>query len=137
VESVAPRRNPQFFARFIAVLIAVALACWLAVGLRDTRLQAEGVALYQADPPRFQDGLNRLEDSGLLNMGDDRDILIAAANFSLGHRQLAFRQIRALLHDEPDNGAAWSLYAGWLDATDPAAAARARARAKALSGKFG
>jgi predicted Zn-dependent protease len=123
--------QPRYLVRAAVLLVAAVAAAWLAVGLRDSRLQTQAAEQLSSAPGR---ALSLLDDASRLNVSTTIDLLRAGAYWEAGDPTAAVATLRATLRTHPDNPSAWGLLARYLQDTDPAAAAAARTRAQELNG---
>lgn len=128
-----PRSGP--LARVLVLVLALLAAAWLAVALRDVRLQEEGIRLLQQSPPRPGAALERFRDAQRWNASRQPRQFEAAALFLDGRREAAIAMIEEVLAAEPENRAAWILLASWTRGTDEARSAQAARRAAELDGE--
>jgi len=133
---VAPRPTGMPV-RVLVLVVAAVIACWLAYGQRNARLQADGLALVSAQPPQFQKARDLFTQASAFSFSRDREVFIATTDWYLGHRAKALAELRAFLRDEPDRRIGWVLLRQWAGPTDPAVAAEAAARIRAITGGFG
>lgn len=120
-----------------AALAVLALACsgWLAISLRNERLQVSGIKLLAEQPPRVDTAFDDFRKASLLSASQQPELFEASVYFLKGERPRAIAMLRGLLAEEPDNRTGWLLLGNWLRATgDPDGAGRAYARARELNG---
>ena len=122
--------------RVALVAGAVVVAGWLALSLRNERLQVSGIRLMAAQPPQPAQALRDFRAASRLSASQQPELFEASAYFAQGDRARAIGMLRSLLAEEPDNRTGWLLLAGWLRPTDPRGAESAAARARALNGNF-
>jgi len=121
----------------IGVLAVVVLA-WLAVGLRNARLEADGADAIgrspsTASPARLADAFDAYGRARKLNADSVPEVRQAGlANFD-GRPRDALRLLRDVVRREPENFDAWFLMASVAARVDPSLAAQARERARALN----
>ncbi len=119
-----------------AALVALALACagWLAVSLRNERLQVSGIKLLAEQPPRADAAFDDFRKASLLSASQQPELFQASVYFLKGDRPRAIAMLRGLLAEEPENRTGWLLLGNWLRATGAPGADSAYARARALNG---
>lgn len=118
------------------VVVAVACAAWLAVSLRDERLQVRGIELLAESPPKPALALDDFRRASLLSASQQPELFQASVYFVQGRRATAIAMLRSLLAAEPDNRTGWILLANWLRATGKPGAEQAYARARSLDGNL-
>jgi len=119
-------------------VLAVAVIAWLAVGLRNARLEADGARLIgdtpatapPADLADARDSYSRARDLSADSGPEVREA--GLANFT-GHRREALDLLQDVVRREPENFDAWLLMASAAARVDPQLAARARDRARSLN----
>jgi predicted Zn-dependent protease len=119
-------------------VLAVAVIAWLAVGLRNARLEADGARLIgdtparasRADLAEARDSYSRARDLSADSGPEVREA--GLANFS-GRPREAVDLLEDVVRREPENFDAWLLLASAAARVDPPLAARARARARSLN----
>jgi len=122
--------------RVILVAAALVVAGWLALSLRNERLQVSGIKLMAEQPPQPTLALDRFRQASLLSASQQPELFEASAYYAQGQPQRAITMLRDLLAQEPDNRTGWLLLSAWLRPTDPAGAKAATERARALDGSF-
>ena len=122
--------------RVILVAAALVVAGWLALSLRNERLQVSGIRLMAEQPPQPALALDRFRQASLLSASQQPELFEASAYYAKGQPQRAVTMLRDLLAQEPDNRTGWLLLSAWLRPTDPAGAKAATERARALDGSF-
>ena len=122
--------------RVILVAAALVVAGWLALSLRNERLQVSGIRLMAEQPPQPELALDRFRQASLLSASQQPELFEASAYYAQGQPQRAVTMLRDLLAQEPDNRTGWLLLSAWLRPTDPAGAKAATERARALDGSF-
>lgn len=122
--------------RVILVAAALVVAGWLALSLRNERLQVSGIRLMAEQPPQPALALDRFRQASLLSASQQPELFEASAYYAQGQPQRAVTMLRDLLAQEPDNRTGWLLLSAWLRPTDPAGAKAATERARALDGSF-
>ena len=117
-------------------LVALALLCagWLAVSLRNERLQVAGIRLLAEKPPQVDAALDDFRRASQLSASQQPELFEASVYFLKGQRPRAISMLRGLLAREPDNRTGWLLLGNWLQASGDPGAARAYARARELNG---
>jgi hypothetical protein len=124
--------------RAALVLVVVAVLAWLALGLRNATLEADGADLIgrspaTASPERLAEARGDYRRAGELNPDTTPQVREAGlANFS-GHPREALGLLRDVVRREPENFDAWLLMSSVAADIDPRLAARARARARSLN----
>lgn len=131
--SPAPTHR-QAVLRIVLVAAALVVAGWLALSLRNERLQVAGIKLMAERPPQTTAALEKFRQASRISASQQPELFEAAAYFAQGDRERAIGMMRGLLADEPENRTGWLLLATWLRPTDPAAADEAFGRAEALDG---
>ena len=118
--------------------MALALLCagWLAVSLRNERLQVAGIRLLAEKPPQVDAALDDFRRASQLSASQQPELFEASVYFLKGQRPRAISMLRGLLAREPDNRTGWLLLSAWLRPTDPAGANAAAERARVLDGSF-
>ena len=116
------------------VVGALACAAWLAVSLRNERLQVAGIKLLQEEPPQATLALQDFQRASQLSASQQPELFEASVYFAQGQRARAIGMLRGLLADEPKNRTGWLLLSNWLRPSHPRAADAALARARALDG---
>lgn len=125
-------------ARIAIGVVAVAVLAWLAIGLRNARLEADGAdalgrAPSLAPPARLAEARSAYSRARELNADSTPEVREAGlANFD-GRPREAVRLLRDVVRREPENFDAWFLMASVAARIDPPLAARAEARARALN----
>ena len=122
--------------RVILVAAALVVAGWLALSLRNERLQVSGIRLMAEQPPQPALALDRFRQASLLSASQQPELFEASAYYAQGQPQRAVTMLRDLLAQEPDNRTGWLLLSAWLRPTDPAGANAAAERARVLDGSF-
>jgi hypothetical protein len=114
-------------ARVALGTLAVVVIAWLAVLLRDVRLQERAAAgsRDRTSEVALVGIADDLRAARLLNPDREPDLTRAVVENALGRRARAIELIEAVTRAEPENVLAWELLA--LYARDPAAVRRARA----------
>ena len=125
-------------ARAGLVLAAAAAMAWLAMGLRETRLEAAGSAVATGPqsgltPPRVARAQRDLRDADRLTPHHDPAAFRARLLVRTGRPAQAVRVLQSLVREEPENANYWLALARAAQRVDPPLAARARARLRALS----
>jgi hypothetical protein len=123
-----------------AGLLAAALAAiaWLAIGLREARLEASGRAVATGPASgltaaRVADADRDLRDADGLTPHHDPVALRARLLLRTGHPARAVALLRSLVREEPENADYWLALAVAARRVDPGLSARARTRVRALS----
>jgi len=133
---VAPASRSPANIALRAALVALALVCaaWLALSLRNERLQTAGIKLFQRPQPDFSLALDDFRRASELSASQQPELFEASVYFAQGQGPKAIAMLRALLAAEPDNRTGWLLLSNWLRPTDPGGADAALARYRALDG---
>ena len=102
--------------RAAVVLLAVAVAAWLALGLRNARLEQRGLELSQSGAAARTPALAReadrlLRDSETLNPDPTPTLYRGGLALRLGRPEQAVTLLRDVVSEEPENLDAWSLLA--------------------------
>jgi len=119
-------------------LVALVVLAWLAVGLRNARLEADGADAVgrspsTASPARLADARDAYSRARKLNADSTPEVREAGlANFD-GRPREAVRLLRDVVRREPENFDAWFLMASVSARIDPSLAADAEERARALN----
>ena len=125
-------------ARIALGLLVIAVLAWVAIGLRNARLEADAAGLVGSSPASAsQERLAEARDAYLraAELSPDTGPEVRAAgiaNFT-GEPREALGILRGVVDREPDNFDAWLLIASAADRLDPALAARARERVRSLN----
>ena len=125
---------PRTALRALLVLAALVVVAWLALSLRNERVQVAGIKLMAETPPQPALALGKFQQASTLSASQQPELFEASAYFALGERARALAMLRELLKEEPDNRTGWLLLSAWLRPSDPAAADRAEDRARVLDG---
>jgi hypothetical protein len=131
VPAAGPPPPSPAIVRVVAVLLALAVMAWLAVGIHNARSQLDGLEAsprYSRDAPRtdFERADSFFEDAGLLNP-DQRPTYYRGALRALYNRDAeAAAFVEMVIAREPGNVEAWNLLRAV--APDPRRAAEARAK---------
>jgi Tetratricopeptide repeat len=117
---------------------AVAAIAWLAIGLREARLEAAGSAVAIGPttgltPARVARADDDLRKADRLTPHHDPAAFRARLLARTGRPAQAVRILKSLVHDEPDNASYWFALERAASRMDPRLAARARARVRELS----
>jgi predicted Zn-dependent protease len=134
VSSTNVHRGPVL--RVILVASALAVACWLALSLRNERLQVAGIRLLADQPPQPALALEKFRGASRLSASQQPELFEASAYYAQGQPQRAITMLRGLLAQEPDNRTGWLLLSVWLSPIDPTGAKAAAERARVLDGSF-
>ena len=125
-------------ARIALGLLVIAVVAWLAVGLRNARLEADAAGLLgsspaTASPERLAEARDVYLRSAELTPDTGPEVRAAGiANFT-GRPREALEILRGVVAREPDNFDAWLLIESAAAGIDPGLAARARARVRSLN----
>jgi predicted Zn-dependent protease len=125
-------------ARIALTVLVVAVLAWVAIGLRNARLEADAAGLVgsspaTASPERLAEARDAYMRATELSADTGPEVRAAGiANFT-GKPREALAILRGVVDREPDNFDAWLLIASAADKLDRALAARARARARSLN----
>ena len=104
--------------RAALTVVALCVGAWLAVGYRDARLEAKGVAAIAAirasihggpPPDHPRDALQSLQDAQWLNADQDPRATEGELDIFLSRRPHAAAIAREVTADEPDNVRGWFL----------------------------
>ena len=82
---VAPRPTGMPV-RVLVLVVAAVVACWLAYGQRNARLQADGLTLISTQPPQFQKARDLFVQANAFSFSRDNDLFVATTDWNLGHR---------------------------------------------------
>jgi tetratricopeptide (TPR) repeat protein len=125
-------------ARIAVGVLVVAVLAWLAIGLRNARLEADGASLIgsspaTASPERLAEARDAYRRAGERNPDTGPEIRAAGiANFT-GQPEEAVELLRDVVRREPENFDAWLVLASAAAEIDPPLAERARERARSLN----
>lgn len=114
-------------ARIAMGVIVIAALAWIALGLRNARLEADAAGGQLAEA-----GDIYLRAAELTPDTGPEVRAAAAANFA-GDRREALRLLRDVVRREPENFDAWIIMIGVAADLDPELAARARERVRSLN----
>jgi hypothetical protein len=125
-------------ARAGLVLAAAGVIAWLAIGLREARLEASGSAVATGPasgltPARVARADRDLRDADRLTPHQDPAAFRARLLFRTGHPAQAVRIFQSLVRAQPENANYWLALAIAARRVDPPLAARARAKVRELS----
>jgi predicted Zn-dependent protease len=125
-------------ARAALLAAAVAAIAWLAIGLREARLEAFGSAVAIGPttgltPARVARAEKDLRDADRLTPHHDPAAFRARLLARTGRRARAVRILESLVRDEPNNAIYWLALERAAARVNPRLAARARARVRELS----
>jgi hypothetical protein len=125
-------------ARAALGVLTVAVLAWLALGLRNARLEADAVRAIGTEPARasaaqLADARDDYRRATKLNADTGPDVRVAGLANLGGHPREALTRLRDVVRREPENFDAWFLMSSVAARIDPALAARARARARELN----
>lgn len=101
--------------RTALVVLALCVGAWLAVGYRDTRLEAKGADALAAiqkgslPPGEAREALKSLHDAQWLNPDKDPRVLEGELSLFLSDRAKAVAIARELTAAEPENVRGWFL----------------------------
>ena len=120
-------------ARIAVAAVAVLVLAWLALMLRDWRLQEDGAAALRpgSTPARLAQADRDLKASRLLNPDPAPDMNLALLASARGQSGRALAGIEDVVRREPDNLSAWAILAV-LARDDAAARERAFAARRRL-----
>jgi hypothetical protein len=97
------------------VVLALCVGAWLAVGYRNAKLEAKGERVV-ADmrhgpitPQRAREGLDALDDAGVLSTDQAPNLTEGNLRLFLGQRARAVALAHQVTADEPDNANGWFL----------------------------
>jgi len=123
--------------RIVLALVALLVAAWLAVSLRDARLEGRGLELAklpaeQLDAATVRESDDLLRRARLLNpdrtLTYDRGVLLLRA----GRRAEGVERVESYLREEPENRQAWGLLSAATAHSQPAVSRRALRRFREL-----
>lgn len=122
-------------ARVLLVALALACAGWLAVSLRNEKLQVSGIKALALKPPQTAPAFEDFRRASQLSASQQPELFEASVYFLEGRRARAIAMLRGLLAAEPDNRTGWILLGNWLSVAGQPGAGSAYARARALNGR--
>lgn len=119
-------------ARVLVLVLAVAVAGWLASGYAGARDEARAIAIPQTTSAGRAEAIRLLE--GARRRRPDSTVVPRLAGLLVleGRRATAVALLRPLLREEPGNATGWAVLALALQRDDPAGARAALARRLAL-----
>ncbi len=125
-------------ARIALGVLVLAVLAWLALGLRNARLEADGARLIgdspaDASPARLAEARDDYRRAEKLSADTAPAVRVAGLENFTGHPREALERLRDVVRREPENFDAWFLMSSVAADIDPALAARARARARELN----
>jgi hypothetical protein len=125
-------------ARAGLLMAAAAAIAWLAIGLREARLEAAGSAVATGPasgltPSRVARAERDLRDADRLTPHRDPAAFRARLLARTRRPAQAVRVLESLVREEPENAVYWLALARTARRVDPALAMRARARLRELS----
>ena len=125
-------------ARIALGVLVVAVIAWLALGLRNARLEADGARLIgdspaDTSPAHLAEARDDYQRAEKLSADTAPAVRVAGLENFTGHPREALEGLRDVVRREPDNFDAWLLMSSVAADIDPPLAARARARARELN----
>ncbi len=121
-------------ARGALLLLALAVAVFLGIGLRAAMAQGESTDLAAGglDDASYERALELSRDAQRMNPDSGADLLEGSLLVVGGSRAEAARVFEEVAREEPENSKAWALLIGATDEIDPERAREARARLRLL-----